>query len=245
VLATYFRYDNPAAGPSDVFAVLDSDGLASAQTFPPATPPSTSPVLTTNVGVAENGITPRAARRIGPQANLAWDHSINRAYLVSTTEEDQQGSGETDIVLLTSDNNGTNWTTPKRVNDDPPPTLVMGVPVPTEIRSQFFPHVAVDQSTGQVIVAWYDPRNDDGGTDATPNSETEVFAAISTDGGDNFPNMVVSDGFSRTIDLETSHGDYLGVDIRGGIAHVAWVDNSNNTGDNPNLGTPATPGICG
>jgi len=161
-----------------------------------------------------------------PLANLAWDRGSGRIYLVSTSEEEPpQNSNDTNIVLLTSDDDGASWSAPKRVNDDPP--------VPGEVRSQFFPHVAVDQTTGHVAIGWQDPRNDDGGSDGTPNTETENYLAISTDSGATFANAAAADGFSKSTDTQTSHGDYEGVAFHNGIAYMAWADNSNTTGDNP------------
>ena len=197
-------------------------------------------MLTTNVGYSDI-VPPHASRRIPALANLAWDHATGRIYLVSTTEQPQE-SNETDIVLFTSDNNGATWSAPKRVNDDPPPTLDgMGNPIPAEVRTQFFPHVSVDPTTGQVIVAWHDPRSDNGGSDGTPNTETELFVGITTDGGSNFSNAALSEGVSRATSL-ANHGDYLGASFRGGIAHVSWADNSNSVGDNPDA---SLPGACG
>jgi hypothetical protein len=112
-----------------------------------------------------------------------------------------------------------NWSAPWQVNQD-------------ETGSQFFPHVAVDQTTGTVAVVWHDPRNDDGGSDSTANTETEVFAAISTDGR-YFHEILVSDGSTRATNLQTSHGDYLGVAFHDDNIHVAWVDNSRDPASTP------------
>lgn len=119
VLATYIRFTDLNNGPTDILAALDGDGLRSDMTFPPATPPSTSPALITNVGFREQ-IPPHFARRISPLANLAWDQGSGRVYLVSTTEG-TQGSDETDIVLLTSDNNGGMWSAPSPSTTRLPP----------------------------------------------------------------------------------------------------------------------------
>ena len=105
--------------------------------------------------------------------------------------------------------------------------------------SQIFPYLAVDQTTGHVAIAWYDPRNDDGGADSMENTEDEAFLAISTDLGVTFPQAPAADAASFPRSTAISHGDYLGVDFHGGIAYVAWADNSNSTGDNPDhLGNP-------
>jgi hypothetical protein len=221
----------------DVFVAIDPDGLGPE---PFAEPPGVNPVLLTNIGFAEK-IAPHMSRGVLPLANLAWDLTSGRVYLVSTREMPND-SDETDIVLLHSDDDGATWSAPRKVNKDISPT--------GEVRSQFFPHVAVDQTTGLVAVAWHDPRNDDGGADGIPNTETEVYAAISADGGNYFHELPVSSGVSRASDvpgeIATSHGDYLGVAFHDDNIHVGWVDNSNSAGDNPDAGSPpgCDPLLC-
>ena len=65
-----------------------------------------------------------------------------------------------------TDKNGTNWTTLVKINTDGTST------------SQFFPRIAVDQTSGKVAVSWYDCR-----ADATNNRLTRFYAAVSSDGG--------------------------------------------------------------
>jgi hypothetical protein len=233
VLVSYMRWDGNQSGTTRIYVTLDADGLGSSM-FTDPSPGDSGPDFTTNVGASN--LLPANPRRISPLANLAWDRSAGahrgRVHLVSTSEE-PDGSKDTDIVLLYSDDNGAHWSAPKQVNDDPH--------LPSGVRSQFFPMVAVDQTTGDVAVAWHDARRDDGGADGIPNTETEVYAAVSRDGGGHFmPNVRVSGGpnagASRAVSSETSYGDYLGLDFNGGVIHAAWADNSNGVGDNPDGG---------
>lgn len=110
----------------------------------------------------------------------------------------------------------------------------------------------VDQSTGDVIVAWYDPRNDDGclpggvgGTDGTCNNEYQLYVGLSRQGGEQgtFQNAPLSGrfedpmgdcvtAFSKAGDSATPT-DYLGVGIRDEVVYVAYADNSNSLKDNP------------
>src|SRR5207244_6003628 len=71
----------------------------------------------------------------------------------------------TDVFVIASDDRGITWNalaaSPRavhadqvRVNDD------------TGTGSQFTPWLDIDQSTGNVAIAWYDTRNDDGGLGA-------------------------------------------------------------------------------
>jgi len=83
-------------------------------------------------------------------------------------------------------------------------------------------------------VAWHDARNDDGGVDDLANTETELYMALWLHGEAGFqPGVRVSGAPSLPTDQQNSHGDYLGLAFHGGVAHPAWVDNSDFTLDNP------------
>ena len=60
--------------------------------------------------------------------------------------------------------------------------------------------------------------------------------SLSTDGGQTFTkNIQISAGTSNSRDAQNGidYGDYSGLSFYGGIAHPAWSDNSNSTGNNP------------
>ena len=90
-------------------------------------------------------------------------------------------------------------------------------------------------------MSWYDARNDlgvggAGDTDGIPNDDAQVWGAFSTDGGQTFSrNIQISAGTSNSADAHNGidYGDYSGLSFYGGIAHPAWSDNSNSTGNNP------------
>jgi hypothetical protein len=141
VMVTY-QTPTDGAGPSTIFANRNLGGLAGgfSRAFT---------VESTNMG----GFTPIPAqpnRTIDAEANLAWDRSggphNGRAYL-AFTDRAALGSDRTEVFLTFSDNNGRNWSTPVRVND-------------VGRNSHFLPALALDQSTGDVAVTWYDCRND-------------------------------------------------------------------------------------
>jgi hypothetical protein len=171
-------------------------------------------------------------RSIDAEANLAWDRSggahNGRVYLV-WTQEDQNESDNTDIMLQHSDNNGATWSAAVKLNDD------------HTVNSQFNPAIALDQSTGNVAVSWYDTRNDlgaggSGDTDGVPNDDFQIWATDSTNGGRTFaPNFRVSRGTSNTVDADSffDTGDYTHAAFVGGSFWPAWSDNSNSTGGNP------------
>jgi hypothetical protein len=170
-------------------------------------------------------------RSVDVEANLAWDRSggahNGRVYLI-WTQEPKNESDNTDVMLQHSDNAGATWSTAVRLNDD------------ATNNSQFNPAIALDQTSGDVAVSWYDTRNDPGSgsgdTDGIPNDDFQIWATDSTNGGVTFaPNFQVSAGTSNAIDADSSFdtGDYTHAAFFGGTFWPAWSDNSNSTGDNP------------
>ncbi|MFN0038499.1 MAG: OmpA family protein, partial [Burkholderiales bacterium] len=131
-----------------------------------------------------------------------------------------------DVFVIASDNRGAAWNAlsaaPVKVNDD------------TGTASQFFSWLDVDQSTGNLAIAWYDARNDDGAfgpadNDGVTNTDVQFFASISFDGGATWgDNIQVSDGTSNASPLADGihYGDYTGLAFDNNIVHMAWADNS-------------------
>ena len=115
-----------------------------------------------------------------------------------------------------------------RVNDDRTTT------------SQFLPKISLDPTTGNLAVIWYDSRADlglggAGDTDGVFNDDAQLWGAFSADGQSFTPNIQISAGTSNSHDSGNGidYGDYAGLSFYGGIAHPAWADNSNSTGNNP------------
>jgi hypothetical protein len=171
-------------------------------------------------------------RSIDAEPGLAWDRTggmhDGRVYLVYTLEQKNE-SDNTDIYVRYSDDEGATWSAGVRVNDD------------DTKNSQFLPKISLDPTTGNIAVIWYDARNDlgtggTGDTDGIPNTDAQVWGAFSTDGGQTFSkNIQISAGTSNAHDAQNGidYGDYSGLSFYGGIAHPAWSDNSNSTGNNP------------
>ncbi len=134
-----------------------------------------------------------------------------------------------DIQLRYSDDTGATWSPPMRVNDD------------ATTNSQFLPRIALDQTTGNVAIAWYDSRNDKGNhgpgdTNGVPNDDAVMYATVSKDGGQTVhPNVRVGAGASNSADSGSGldYGDYEGMAFHAGRFFPLWADNSNSTGDNP------------
>ena len=173
----------------------------------------------TNFGIRTNGLPGK-----GMRANSFPSMSVDRSggpnngtiYITWSQRGVAPAGSDPDVVLIKSTNGGTTWTTPLRVNDDP---LNNG-------KDQFFPWSTVDQSNGQLLLAFYDSRN-------VPNSQAEVFVARSANGGVTFDNFVVSDQ-AFTLDPISGFsgnyaGDYIGIAAYNEVAYPYWM--SEQTGN--------------
>ena len=81
-----------------------------------------------------------------------------------------------DIIMYSSHNSGLTWSNASLVHQS-----TSGI-----TRHQFYPNISIDKGGG-VNVVYYDNRN-------TPtNDSTEVFISRSTDGGNTFEDILISD----------------------------------------------------
>lgn len=96
----------------------------------------------------------------------------NNGNIYITWCDQRNGTGNTDVFLARSTNGGVTWNT-VRVNND------------VTITHQSHPWVCVDQVTGNVYLSFYDRRN-------TSGNNTDVYVAVSTDGGNSFSNIRVN-----------------------------------------------------
>ncbi|HEX4591625.1 MAG TPA: FG-GAP-like repeat-containing protein, partial [Gemmataceae bacterium] len=211
-------YENPSDGsePAAILTNLDPDG-GGTQTFG-----QSRLATTTNVG-GFHGLPAQPSRTVDAEAFLAYDRSGDahngRLYLVYT-DSAASTPNDTNIFVRFSDNDGGSWSSPVKVNDD------------TGNHSQFFSGIAVDQTTGNVAVGWFDARN------SPANTQTEYFVSASVDGGATFlPNVQVSkglsDGRASTIFDPNEYGDFYRMDFVNNAIHVVWADNSAALSGNP------------
>jgi hypothetical protein len=212
-------------GGSRIYTALDPDGLGSAGFSNPRL------LARTRVGGFDY-IPAQPDRSVDAEANLAWDRSggphTGRVYAV-WTQEVKNESGNMNVMLQHSDDNGATWSPAVRLNDD------------QTANSQFNPAIALDQTSGDVAVSWYDTRNDlgqggAGDTNGVANDDFQIWATDSTDGGIHFaPNFRVSQGTSNAADADSffDTGDYTHAAFQSGMFYPAWSDNSNSTGTNP------------
>ncbi len=223
-------WQNPSGGQSSGICQFDRDldGLVGGLTFGPDTV-----ISTTNFGGFDYiPATPDRSSFASPYVVYDLSNGVHRGRLYAAyADEIIDESDNSDIFVRFSDDNGTTWSAPVRVNDD------------ATVNSQFFHNISVDPVTGNVFLSWYDARNDVGvggiNSDGVPNTDVQYFASVSIDGGLSFlPNLQVSAGASNQArdvnDLGgNDFGDYTGIAAYNDVAYVVWVDNSNSTGNNP------------
>jgi hypothetical protein len=215
-------------GPGTISSNLDPDGLG---------PTGFNGAITahsTNVG-GTAAIPPQpgpfnvGGRTIDAEANLAYDDTgglhNGRSYMVYTDRSSvpPAANNNTDIFVIYSDNDGTSWSAPVRVNDDPSSG--------TTGATQYLPAIALDQTTGDVAVSWYDTRNSGTGT------TRDTYASVSLDGGNTWlPNVRLSAALSNPLAAAVgtfNSGDLDLMSYANGVFYRSWSDNSNSTGDNP------------
>lgn len=212
-------------GPANILVNVDADGLG------PGNFGAAVTATATNVGGFDR-IPSQNVRSVDAEAGLAYDRNpmsprFGRLYLVYT-EEVINESNDTDIMLRFSDDNGTTWSAPIRVNDDPA----------TPVRSQFNPKIATNPLSGNIAVCWHDARN------SATNDQVQQFCSLATPTPAIpafFANVRVSAGTSRGTgssppvpgQLDIQYGDYSGLDYFQGRFHSIWADQSNSTADNP------------
>jgi hypothetical protein len=216
-----FQNSGSGVGPDNIRVSVDPDGLGPAGFSTPTV------ASATNVG-GFRFIPAQPVRSVDAEAKLAFDKSNGphrgRLYLVYT-DAPTTASNDLNIFMRYSDNSGVTWTAPVRVNRD------------TGANSQFFSFDAVDPTTGNLVVTWYDCRN------SPTNTQAETFAAVSLDSGQTFlPNVQVARGLSSANAAGNNggndYGDYMGVDFFGGSFYPVWIDNSNTlrgNADRPNF----------
>jgi len=155
-----------------------------------------------------------------------------------------------DIYVSRSTNGGSSWSSPVKVNDD------------ATSRTQFHPFLVVDQSNGQVVVAWHDARND------SNNRKVDFYTARSTDCGQTwdtnvqvssasseFNNSSISYSDENTTDNGNAnpnqYGEYLGLDAQNCKAYLAWTDTrhfypgSSSNSQEENVGFSTVDFECG
>ena len=124
----------------------------------------------------------------------------------------------TDIFLSFSDDGGRTWSDPIEVNDDT--SVVDGSTGSNETnfndefagQSQYQPEIAVDPTTGTVVMSWRDARND------PANTLVATYIATSIDGGNTFSAQTYANPASTAVDAITGQTDVLGPESDNGTS---------------------------
>ncbi|MCX6244774.1 MAG: T9SS type A sorting domain-containing protein [Bacteroidetes bacterium] len=117
--------------------------------------------------------------------------------------DQRNGLTDTDVWFAKSTNGGLTWSPVKRVNDDPPG------------KQQFFTWMTVDQKTGYLYFVFYDRR-------AYNDNLTDVYMAVSRDGGETFQNFRISESpFSPVAPV--FFGDYTCISAFNDVVRPVWA----------------------
>lgn len=129
----------------------------------------------------------------------------NHGTLYLNWSDQRNGIENTDVFFSKSVDGGNTWSTPILVNDD------------SSESHQFFTWMDIDQTTGHLYFVFYDRRHYESST-----WQTDVYMAISQDGGITFENRRISDSpFVPNPDI--FFGDYTNVVAHGGKVHPIWT----------------------
>jgi hypothetical protein len=127
----------------------------------------------------------------------------NRGTLYINWADFRSGSDDCDIWLIKSTDGGMTWSEPKRVNDDAPG------------KNQFFNFMTIDPITGKIYILFYDRRN-------YTDDNTDVYLAISGDGGETFANYRISE--TPFIPFSTVFfGHYIGLSAYDNKVFASWM----------------------
>lgn len=117
--------------------------------------------------------------------------------------DQRNGEDDTDIWLIRSTNGGDTWSKPVRVNDDPPGS------------HQFFTWMDIDRTTGHLYFVFYDRRHHS-------DLNTDVYLAISEDGGRSFKNIRISES-PFIPPSQGFFGDYNNISVVNGVVRPIWT----------------------
>ena len=128
--------------------------------------------------------------------------NYNGTIYVNWTDQ-RNGTDDTDVWLAKSTDGGDTWETPVRVNND------------EAGKQQFFTWMDIDQTTGKLYFVFYDRRN-------YSDNATDVYMAISYDGGNTFENFKISET-AFVPNSSVFFGDYTNITAHNGKIRPIWT----------------------
>ncbi len=138
-------------------------------------------------------------------------NSPYRGTIYINWSDQRNGTDNTDIWLVKSEDGGNTWSNPLRINNDKPGK---------KPSQHFMSWLCVDRMTGYLYCLFYDRRNRQGDT-------TDVYLAVSEDGGNSFVNFRIND---RPFVPTSSDffGDYICVQSFHDIVRPLWMQLNNH-----------------
>ncbi len=118
--------------------------------------------------------------------------------------DQRNGTNDTDIFISKSTDGGQTWSAPLRVNQDHTKT------------HQYLTWMKVDPATGYIYIVYYDRSK-------YTDNQTDVSLSYSTDGGQTFKQMTISDK-PFIPNKKFFAGDYNNIDAYQGIVTPIWTD---------------------
>ena len=208
VYAIWAVYDS---WPSDETAIGFAKSMDGGATF------ATAHRIITNIrGIRTSGTTKNQRVNSFPSMTVDISNGPNRGtmYVVwaNIGVPGTNTGSSIDVYMIKSTDNGTTWSTPSRINQDP---TGLG-------KQHYFPWICCDPVSGTLSCIFYDDRN-------VSSTKCEVFVANSKDGGQTWEDFKVSDvSFTPTPipGLADSYmGDYLGITAQDRKVYPVWSDN--------------------
>lgn len=126
-----------------------------------------------------------------------------RGTIYANWTDQRNGASNTDVWLAKSTDGGNTWAQPKRVNDD------------NSNRQQFLTSMTIDPSNGWLWFVFYDRRNH-------VSDSTDVYMALSRDGGETFKNFKVSEQPFTPI-KSAFFGDYTHITAANNVVRPIWT----------------------
>ncbi len=126
----------------------------------------------------------------------------NGTIYINWTDQ-ENGASDTDVWLIKSEDGGETWSNKIRVNDD------------AAGKQQFFTWFDIDQTNGNLYFIFYDRRNYN-------DNQTDVYMAISEDGGNTFENIKISET-PFTPSSSIFFGDYTNISVHDGKIAPIWA----------------------
>jgi hypothetical protein len=120
------------------------------------------------------------------------------------------------VFFALSTDGGATWDTPVKINDQ------------ASKNDQFFPRLALDETSGEMMIVYYDTVDDPG------RLKTDVWMQSSTDGGATWSTATKittqqTDEATANNDNGNQYGDYIGLTGYAGQYFACWTDRRDGT----------------